>query len=86
MFASNKERVKFSMDYSYDREVGLRIRARRMERRLTQDQLAAKLQVNGYDLTRGAIAKIESGQRHIYLFELKAIKEVLRVDFDDLLI
>lgn len=73
------------MDYSYDREVGLKIRARRMERRLTQDQLAAKLQVNGYDLTRGAIAKIESGQRHIYLYELKAIKEVLRVTFDDLL-
>ncbi|MDO5397917.1 MAG: helix-turn-helix transcriptional regulator [bacterium] len=74
------------MDYSYDREVGLRIRAYRMERRLTQDQLAAKLQVNGYDLTRGAVAKIESGQRHIYLYELKAIKEVLRVSFDDLLL
>lgn len=74
------------MDYSYDREVGLRIRAYRMERRLTQDQLAAKLQVNGYDLTRVAVAKIESGQRHIYLYELKAIKEVLRVSFEDLLL
>lgn len=73
------------MDYSYDREVGLNIRAYRMERGLTQDQLAAKLQVNGYDLTRGAVAKIESGQRHIYLYELKAIKDVLRVSFDDLL-
>lgn len=74
------------MDYSYDREVGLRVRKYRMERRLTQDQLAAKLQVNGYDLTRGAVAKIESGQRHIYLYELKAIKEVLHVSFDDLLL
>ena len=74
------------MDYSYDCKVGLKIRAYRMERGLTQDQLAAKLQVNGYDLTRGAVAKIESGQRHIYLYELKAIKDVLRVSFDELLL
>lgn len=74
------------MDYSYDREVGLKVRAYRMERNLTQDQLAAKLQVNGYDLTRGTVAKIESGLRHIYLYELKAIKDVLHVSFDDLLL
>jgi len=73
------------MDYSYDRLVGKRIRAFRKERMLTQDQLAAKLQVNGYDLTRGAVAKIESGVRHIYLYELNAIREILRVSFDDLL-
>ena len=74
------------MDFSYDKEVGQRIRFYRKERMLTQDQLAAKLQVNGYDLTRGAVAKIESGLRHIYLYELKAITEVLHVSFDDLLL
>lgn len=73
------------MDYSYDREVGLRIRSYRKQNNMTQDQLAAKLQVSGYDLTRGAVAKMESGQRHIYLFELRAIKEVLHVTFEDLL-
>jgi len=74
------------MDFSYDFEVGQKIRAYRKEQHLTQDQLAAKLQLNGYDLTRGAIAKIESGQRHIYLYEFKAIVEILKVSFDDLLL
>lgn len=74
------------MDYSYDNMVGQRIRTYRMEKKMTQDQLAAKLQINGYDLTRGTIAKIESGQRHIYLYELKAIVEILKISFDDLLL
>ena len=74
------------MDYSYDSKVGQKIRTYRKEKKLTQDQLAAKLQINGYDLTRGTIAKIESGQRHIYLYELKAIVEILKISFDDLLL
>lgn len=74
------------MDYSYDKQVGQKIRTYRKERQLTQDQLAAKLQLDGYDLTRGTIAKIESGQRHIYLYELKAIVEILKISFDDLLL
>ncbi len=74
------------MDYSYDSQVGRKIREYRKERKLTQDQFAAKLQVNGYDLTRGTIAKIEAGQRHIYLYELKAIVEILKISFDDLLL
>lgn len=74
------------MDYSYDKMVGKRIRTYRKEQKMTQEQLAAKLQINGYDLTRSTIAKVESGQRHIYLYELKAIVEILRVSFDDLLL
>lgn len=74
------------MDYSYDKRVGKRIHTHRKEQKMTQEQLAAKLQINGYDLTRSTIAKIESGQRHIYLYELKAIVEILRVSFDDLLL
>ncbi len=74
------------MDFSYDKMVGKRIHTYRKEQKMTQEQLAAKLQINGYDLTRSTIAKIESGQRHIYLYELKAIVEILRVSFDDLLL
>lgn len=74
------------MDYSYDKKVGQRVRKFRLDRRLTQDQLAAKLQIIGCDLTRGTIAKLESGQRHIYLYEIKAISEVLKVSFEDLII
>lgn len=74
------------MNYSYDKLVGQKIREFRISRHLTQDQFAARLQINGCDLTRSTIAKLESGQRHIYLYELKAITEVLKVSFDDLII
>mgnify|MGYP001080885355 FL=1 len=52
---------------------------------LTQEQLAAMLQVRGVDLTRSALAKIEAGQRHVYLDELIAFQQVLRVSFEELL-
>jgi len=46
--------------------------------------LSVKLQLLGCDITRSAVAKIEVGQRHIYVDELKCIKEILDVSFDDI--
>lgn len=51
---------------------------------MTQEQLSAKLQLLGCDITRSAIAKIEVGQRHVYPDEIKLIKEILDVSFDDM--
>ena len=73
------------MDYSYDKKAGKRIRAARERRGLTQEQLAARLQVHNCDITRSALAKIEAGQRHIYLFELRVLREILDVPYEDLL-
>ena len=44
------------MDFSYDKQMGSRIRLLREARHLTQEQLAAKLQVRGCDITRSALA------------------------------
>mgnify|MGYP004674537193 CR=1 FL=1 len=52
---------------------------------LTQDQLAAKAQLAGCDLTRSALAKIECGQRSIYPDELKALHEALQIPYESLL-
>ena len=57
-----------------------------MERRLSQDQVSAQLQVRGCDVTRSSLAKMEVGQRHIYLDELKALKEILSVSYEELLL
>lgn len=74
------------MDISYEKQVGENIRMIRKNNNITQEQLAAKLQIAGCDITRSALAKIEVGQRHIYPDELKAIKNILNVDYDDILI
>ncbi|MBQ7793097.1 MAG: helix-turn-helix transcriptional regulator [Clostridia bacterium] len=73
------------MDICYEKQVGENIRLLRKRNKLTQDQLAAKLQVLGCDITRSALAKIEVGQRHLYPDEIKALKQILNVPYESIL-
>lgn len=73
------------MDYSYDLIVGRQIRAVRESKGLTQEQLSARLQTCGCDVTRSALAKMEVGQRHIYAVELHALRKILDVPYEMLL-
>ena len=73
------------MNADYEKQVGENIRTLRKKRNFTQDQLAAKLQVSGCDITRSALAKIEVGQRHLYADEIKALKEILNTSYEDIL-
>ena len=50
------------MNQSYNHLIGTRIRSVRMREKLSQEQLAAKAQLLGCDLTRSALEKIECGQ------------------------
>lgn len=73
------------MNADYEKTVGQKLRYLREKSGLTQEQLSAKLQVNGCDITRSALAKIEVGQRHLYIDELKQFKKILCVTYDDIL-
>ena len=73
------------MNIEFEKEVGKKIRCFREKNKFTQEQLAAKLQVEGCDITRSALAKIEVGQRHIYIDEFKLLAELLGVEYADLL-
>lgn len=73
------------MDFSYDRLVGQQIRRLREKKGLTQEQLSARLQVRGCDVTRSAVAKIEVGQRHIYAVELRHLRDALETTYEELL-
>ena len=55
-----------------------------MKKKPTQDELSARMQVKGCDITRSALAKIEVGQRHLYPDEILFLKEILAVSFDDI--
>ena len=73
------------MDAAYEKAVGQNIRKIRMMRKLSQEQVAAQLQVRGCDVTRSALAKIEVGQRHIYLDEFRLLSALLQVSYSELL-
>lgn len=72
------------MNKKIEYKVGDNIRVLREKCKMTQEQLAAKLQVNGCDITRSAVAKIEVGQRHLYPDEIILIKQILGVSYDDI--
>lgn len=72
------------MDAMIEKRIGKNIRALRERAKLTQEQVAAKLQTNGCDITRSAVAKIEVGQRHLYPDEILLLKEILSATFDEI--
>ena len=74
-----------AVDLDYERKIGETIKRLRQKNYLSQDELAAKLQVAGCDITRSAVAKIEVGQRHLYADEIRVLKRIFKVSYEDLL-
>ena len=72
------------MNKRIETKIGSNIRKIREARGMTQDILAAKLQLNGCDITRSAVAKIEVGQRHLYPDEVILIRQILNTTFEDI--
>ena len=72
------------MNANYEKIVGNNIKTLRERAGMTQEMLSCKLQLLGCDITRSALAKIEVGQRHLYPDEIKYIKEILGVSFEEL--
>ena len=72
------------MNKKIETMVGNNIRRLKEKKKITQEQLAAKLQINGCDVTRSALAKIEVGQRHLYPDEIILLRELLGVTYDEI--
>ncbi len=74
------------MNKAYANRVGAHLSWLRKQKKLTQEQLAARMQLLGCDITRSALAKIEVGQRMLCPDELKALRTALAVSYDDILL
>ena len=72
------------MNVKIEKKIGSNIRRLRENAKMTQEQLSIQLQLNGCDITRSAVAKIEVGQRHLYPDEIILIKQILKVGYEDL--
>ena len=64
---------------------GEKIREARVKSRLSQSELAAKVQTEGVTLERDSISRIENGTRFIADYELKVFAKVLNVKVESLL-
>ena len=70
------------MNRTVEKQIGNNIRKLREAKGITQDALAAELQLHGCDITRSAVAKIEVGQRHLYPDEIILIRKILGTTYD----
>ncbi len=72
------------MNQNIEKKIGNNIRALREKNGMTQEILAAQLQLRGCDITRSAVAKIEVGQRHLYPDEIILIRDIFHVSYEDI--
>ena len=72
------------MDAIIEKKIGNNIRRLRERANITQEQLSARLQLGGCDITRSAVAKIEVGQRHIYPDEIILLKNILNATYEEI--
>ena len=70
------------MNYEVEKRIGNNLRKIRESKNMTQNEASAKLQLEGCDITRSALAKIEVGQRHIYPDEIILFKKIYDVTYD----
>lgn len=65
--------------------IGRNIREIRLSRGLGQTELVRILQLNGVEMTRETLVKIERGIQHIRAEQLRAIRDALHTTYDELL-
>ena len=66
-----------------DIPLGRNIQTVRMSRNMTQMQVVEKMQLIGSSISRSTHANIETGRRNIKASDLRALREVLNVDYSE---
>ena len=73
-------------DYNGRKNIcGDRVHEARCRLRLTQNDLAAQLQINGINIERDSVSRIEIGTRFVADYELRTLAKILKVSIDWLL-
>ena len=65
--------------------IGNKVKEYRIKNKMTQKELAERLQLYGIDLNKNSLQKLERGDRVIKEYELAAFCEVLNVSADEIL-
>lgn len=71
-----------SQKLKQDIQIGSNIRNLRKQCGLTQEQVVAKLQLQGIEISRSSYSQIECGTYNIKISELIALSRVFNTDFN----
>lgn len=64
-------------------QIGPAIKRLRRRQKLTQEQVAAQLQVKGLDVSRSVYSKIETGTHGLPINVLIALKQIFHAEYAD---
>ena len=65
--------------------IGANIRRVRLAKGIGQTELVRMLQLEGVEMTRETLVKIERGIQHIQAVQLRALRDALDTSYDELL-
>ena len=82
---SGEERCGMKKIKQDEINIGANIRANRLSRGIRQTELVRMVQLQGVDMTRECLVKIERGIQHIQAVQLRAIRDALDTTYDELL-
>ena len=68
-----------------DISIGAKIRKIRARQKIGQTELVRLLQLEGVEMTRETLVKIERGTQHIRASQLRGIRDALHTTYDALL-
>ncbi|MDR3982923.1 MAG: helix-turn-helix transcriptional regulator [Dysosmobacter sp.] len=68
-----------------DISIGANIRKIRAQQKIGQTELVRLLQLEGVEMTRETLVKIERGTQHIRASQLRGIRDALHTTYDALL-
>lgn len=66
-----------------DLDLGKNIQKIRKSNKMTQDQVIAKLNLMGIQISKSTYAKIETNRMNIKVSELIALKQIFNVSFEE---
>lgn len=72
------------VNYIVQNAVGAKVKKYRLEQRMSQKELAERLETYAVYICRGSISRIENHERTVTDYELRAIADALKVSINDL--
>ena len=63
---------------------GAKIKQLRQKKKISQEELAARMQVAGLDIDQRTISRIELEKRFLADFEMREIARILQISLDEL--
>ena len=76
--------IRMSQKIKSNITLGHNLRKLRKERKITQEQMVARMQLLGINISRSIYSQIECGTYNIKVTELAALKTILDVDYNTL--